>query len=90
MSILPDIRFGWRTLAKSSSAESIQASTPGAAVIVVRHGQVLLDKGYGLADVARRVPITPRTAFDIASVSKPFTAMAVLMLVESGKLHYTE
>ena len=68
----------------------VQASTPGAAVIVVRHGQVLLEKGYGLADVTTRVPITPRTVFDIASVSKPFTAMAVLMLVEHGKLHYTD
>lgn len=68
----------------------VQADTPGAAVIVVRHGNVLFEKGYGLADVARREPITPRTVFDIASVSKPFTAMAILMLVEQGKLHFTD
>lgn len=68
----------------------VQAETPGAAVIVVRHGNVLFEKGYGLADVARREPITPHTVFDIASVSKPFTAMAILMLVEQGKLHFTD
>jgi len=68
----------------------VQAGTPGAAVIVVRHGQVLLEKGYGLADVATQAPITPRTVFDIASVSKPFTAMSILMLVEHGKLRYTD
>jgi D-alanyl-D-alanine carboxypeptidase len=68
----------------------LQATTPGAAVIVVRHGQVLFEKGYGLADVTTRVPITPPTVFDIASVSKPFTATCVLMLVEQGKLRYTD
>lgn len=37
-------------------ARWVQPTTPGAAVVVIRHGQVLLEKGYGLADVAARVP----------------------------------
>jgi CubicO group peptidase (beta-lactamase class C family) len=68
----------------------VKPTSPGAAVVVVHHDRVLFEKGYGLADVTTRVPITPRTVFDVASVSKPFTAIAVLMLVEDGKLHYTD
>ena len=60
--------------------------TPGAAVAVVRDGKVLVARGYGLANLEHRVPITPETVFDIASVSKQFTGLAVAMLVEEGKL----
>ena len=43
-------------------------------------------KGYGLADLDARQPITPSTLFDLASDTKQFTAMAVMMLVERGEL----
>jgi len=56
-------------------------------VLVARDGQVLLDKGYGLADAARNLPNTPKTRFLIGSVTKQFTAMAILMLEAQGKLH---
>ena len=59
---------------------------PGAAVAVLRGGRVELMKGYGLANVERKLPVTPDTAFQIASTTKPFTAMAVMLLVEDGKL----
>ncbi|MCZ8236076.1 MAG: serine hydrolase [Inhella sp.] len=62
------------------------ASTPGCAVGVVRDGQLLHAKGYGLADLSFGVPITPRTVFDIGSVSKQFTALALLWLVHDGQL----
>src|SRR5207245_8651965 len=48
---------------------------PGAAVMVIREGAVVYSAALGLADIERRIPIGPRTAFDIASVSKQFTAM---------------
>ena len=60
--------------------------TPGAAVLVARDGKVLLCRGYGLADVAGAVPIRPETRFNIASISKPFTALAILKLREEGKV----
>jgi len=62
------------------------ANTPGAAVAVVRDGKVLFMKGYGLADVAAKTPITPDTVFDLASDSKAFTAAAVLLTAQDEKL----
>ena len=56
------------------------------AVLVARGGMVLFEKGYGTADVAWDVPIIPRTKFNIASLTKQFTGMAVLQLAEAGKL----
>ena len=56
------------------------------AVLVARDGRVLFEKGYGLADLAWDVPVTPRTKFNIASLTKQFTGMAVLQLAEVGKL----
>ncbi len=59
---------------------------PGLAVAVVRDGKVVLSRGYGLASVELAVPATPATVFELASVSKQFTASAVMLLVEDGKL----
>jgi CubicO group peptidase (beta-lactamase class C family) len=56
------------------------------AVLVAMHGEVVLDQGYGLADRARGTPFTADSLFDIASISKPFTAAAVLRLEMQGKL----
>jgi CubicO group peptidase (beta-lactamase class C family) len=55
-------------------------------VLVARGGRVLLHQGYGLADRARRRPYTAETLFDIASISKQFTAAAILALEMAGKL----
>jgi len=58
----------------------------GAAVLVSRHGQVLFERGYGYADLEHGVRITPETKFRIGSVTKQFTAAAILRLQEQGKL----
>jgi CubicO group peptidase (beta-lactamase class C family) len=60
--------------------------SPGLAVVVVQNGEVLLRRGYGLANLEHRVAITPSTVFDIASVSKQFTGLAISILVEEGKI----
>ena len=65
-----------------------KGDTPGASVIVIRDGQILLKKGYGLANVENKRPIGPDTAFLLGSVTKQFTAMAIMMLAERGKLRY--
>jgi CubicO group peptidase (beta-lactamase class C family) len=59
---------------------------PGCAVAVVRGGKILYAKGYGMADLEHDIPITPRTVFYIGSVSKQFTAYAVVRLAGQGKL----
>ena len=59
---------------------------PGAAVIVIKEGKPLFAKGYGLADFEKKTPCTTNTNFRLASVTKQFTAMAVLILAERGKL----
>ena len=55
-------------------------------VLVMQNGKVLLDKGYGFADVATGRPDTPDTAYHIGSITKQFTAAAILLLQERGKL----
>lgn len=59
---------------------------PGAAVLVLRDGEAIVRRGYGLADLDARTPITPQTSFRLASVSKQFTAAAILLLMEDGAL----
>jgi CubicO group peptidase (beta-lactamase class C family) len=59
---------------------------PGAQVVVIRDGKVLLSKAYGMADLERAVPVTTQTAFNIGSVSKQFTAFAIQLLAADGKL----
>ena len=59
---------------------------PGVSVAVLRRDTVIHTAGYGLARIDRPVPVTPHTVFQIASLTKPFTAMAVLMLVDEGKI----
>ena len=64
----------------------VGGKSPGASVAVLRDGQVVLMKAYGMANVEKGIPNSPATIFRLASVTKTFTAIAVLQLVESGKL----
>jgi D-alanyl-D-alanine carboxypeptidase len=66
--------------------ETYAAAEPGAAVLVERNGQVLLRKGYGMANVELGVPIAPEMVFRLGSITKQFTAVAILKLAEAGKL----
>ncbi len=59
-------------------------------VLIAYRDQVLLSKGYSMADWRRRVPNTPHTRFYLGSTSKQFTAMAILILQERGKLHVSD
>lgn len=68
------------------AAKAFPADWPGAAVLVMKGGQPLLRKGYGLADVEQGTRITPESVFRIGSITKQFTAVAVLQLVEGGKI----
>lgn len=65
-------------------------ATPGAAVLVIRDSKIILKKGYGLANLETHKRIEPDTAFLLGSVTKQFTAMTIMMLVERGKLSYDD
>ena len=62
------------------------ASTPGAQVLVLRDGEVLLQKNYGLANLEHRVRVSDKTVFDLASIAKMFTGYAVATLAEAGHI----
>jgi len=59
---------------------------PGCAVEVIRDGQILYQRAYGMADLERKVPLVTSSIFDIASTSKQFAAAAILLLAEQGVL----
>jgi len=63
-----------------------QPGNPGVAALIVKDGNVIFKKGYGLANLEYNIPITPASVFDIASVSKQFTGFAISTLIQQGKL----
>lgn len=63
---------------------------PGAAVVVVKGGKTILRKGYGMADVELGVKVEPDMVFRLGSITKQFTAVAILMLAEQGKLSLSD
>jgi len=66
------------------------ADQPGVAVLVRRDAKTILEKGHGLRDLRSRLPINAQTNFRLASCSKQFTAMAVMLLVHDGRLRYDQ
>lgn len=66
------------------------ADAPGLAVLVRKAGKIVFARGYGLRDLRSHLPIGPRTDFRLASCTKQFTAMAIMLLVRQGKLRYDE
>jgi CubicO group peptidase (beta-lactamase class C family) len=60
--------------------------SPGCALAVIRESQIVYQRGYGMASLEFGVPITPKTVFQIGSISKQFTAMAIAILAEEGKI----
>ncbi len=67
-------------------AQMQRQHVPGVALGVVLKGKFVKEKGYGLADVERNVPVTTDTVFEIGSITKQFTATAIMLLVDGGKI----
>jgi CubicO group peptidase (beta-lactamase class C family) len=68
-------------------AEMQKQKIPGVSLAVVKDGQIVYVKGYGFANVEHHVPVKPETVFQSGSIGKQFTAAAVMMLVEEGKIN---
>src|SRR5580692_11453501 len=81
---------GQPTKSKQTEVDRIFAAfnthTPGCAVGVAERGTVALRAGYGMADLERGAPVTAGTVFESGSVAKQFTAMAILLLAQQGKI----
>jgi CubicO group peptidase (beta-lactamase class C family) len=60
--------------------------SPGCALAVIKDGRIVYKRGYGMANLDYNVPISPKTVFNINSMSKQFTAMSILLLARQGKL----
>jgi CubicO group peptidase (beta-lactamase class C family) len=81
----------WRATAVDSlMADYARPNAPGASVLVVHNGRVDLIRSYGRADVERATPVRRETSFRLASLTKQFTATAVMQLVADGKLRYDD
>jgi CubicO group peptidase (beta-lactamase class C family) len=65
-------------------------STPGCALALVKDGEIIYKKGYGTSNLEYGIPITPTSIFHVASISKQFTAAAIIMLSLEGKLSLNE
>lgn len=66
--------------------KTFPSDAPGAAVLVMKGDSILFAKGFGLADIVTKEPISTKTLFNLGSISKTFVANAILMLQEQGKL----
>jgi CubicO group peptidase (beta-lactamase class C family) len=71
-------------------APIVGPNSPGVAVLVIKGGKKIFERGYGLRDLHSAAQIDPRTNFRLASCSKQFTAMAIMLLVHDGKLRYDQ
>jgi CubicO group peptidase (beta-lactamase class C family) len=67
-------------------AEWNTRESPGCGVGVMRNGAMLFERGYGMANLERKIPISASTIFDPASIAKPFTALSIMLLAGQGKL----
>jgi len=67
-------------------AERNNSAAPGLVAAVIQDGRIVYENAFGMADLERGVALTPRSVFEIGSVSKQFTAMCILLLEQDGKL----
>ncbi len=65
---------------------SFKSNEPGGAILIAKDGNIIYQKGFGLADINAKEPITPQTLFNIGSISKTFVAFGILELAKENKL----
>ncbi len=96
-SLLYGLLIVGRTLGQNAGSQSDQVAQyvnkemarqhiPGVALLVARNGEIVRAQGFGFANVELQVPVKPETLFQSGSVGKQFTATAIMMLVEEGKI----
>ena len=89
--LLPAVIIKGRADAAMALADRMKRyRVPGVSVAFFDHGQIAWTRAYGFSDVDSKAPVTPETLFQAASISKPISALAMLRLVQDGKLNLDE
>jgi D-alanyl-D-alanine carboxypeptidase len=81
---------GFATLIDATIALFYKVNEPGATVIVTSNGATMFRKAYGMATIANQEAMTPEATMRLGSITKQFTAVSILMLIEEGKLSLTD
>jgi CubicO group peptidase (beta-lactamase class C family) len=88
---MPELRESEQQAIAAIAREFMERfKVPAMSVAVARQGKSVVQQGFGIADEATRAPVTPGHLFRIASVSKPFTSVAIFSLIEQGKLQLND
>lgn len=92
VSVVPSLRSQTPEAEAKRYLEELRRSsgTPGLSVAVAKGGGIVFSKGVGFADLDNMVPATPLTVYNIGSVSKDLAAVAIMQLVEQGKVNLTD
>src|SRR5207244_10318452 len=85
-SIDVDLPARLAAIEKALEAQRQEHHVPGAALVIVKDDRVIFVTGFGVRDVEGKLPVTPATLFAIGSTTKAFTALAVMMSADEGKL----
>lgn len=90
LTILPTFGFCQNLDAQIDKIYQVEDNTPGYSIIITKGKEILIEKQYGISNLDYDIPITNKTVFDIGSIAKQFTAYAILLLEEQGKLSIQE
>lgn len=89
--LLSPVQIKGEPLVKMNVAERMKHyNVPGVSIAVINNGKVEWAKGYGVAEIGTKVPVTAETLFQAGSISKPVAAMGALKMVQDGKLNLDE
>ncbi|WP_299006935.1 serine hydrolase [uncultured Tenacibaculum sp.] len=90
LTILPTFGFCQNLDAQIDKIYQVEDNTPGYSIIITKGKEILIEKQYGISNLDYDIPTTNKTVFDIGSIAKQFTAYAILLLEEQGKLSIKE
>jgi len=82
----PELRAILTEIEADAESARLKAKIPGMSIVIVHDQDVLLAKGFGYADLEKKIPADPQTVYRIGSVTKSFTAMMLMQLRDAGKL----
>jgi CubicO group peptidase (beta-lactamase class C family) len=83
----PELRSVLTEIEADAESARLKAKIPGMSIVIVHDQDVLLVKGFGYADLEKKIPADPQTVYRVGSVTKAFTALMLMQLRDEGKLH---